>query len=320
MRQLWADWVDVWRVREPATALALFRIAVALIVAHNLGTLWLDDVGPLLVDPEFGGISERGHRYPPLRGFPVSTDLLWLLVAAGEVLSVGLLVGIGGRWTPLLLSQVCMAVYGFHPGTGGGHDRLITGGLWLLFLSPAHETLSIRGRLRDGGWLNTATFAWWPRALGIAQLGLMYFVTGLSKQGASWFPAGDYRALYHSFLLPSWQRFDLSAVAWIYPVTQIGTLAAWWWETTFVVVLLNMWARSLDSRRGPIRWLASVDLRWPYIILGIVTHGTLFLTMNLGPFSAITLAYYLLLIRPEEWEAWAQRIISRRVMRNRGPP
>ena len=33
-----------------------------------------------------------------------------------------------------------------HPGTGGGHDRLIVNGLWLVVLAPADATLSRRGR------------------------------------------------------------------------------------------------------------------------------------------------------------------------------
>lgn len=298
----WRAWVAFWAERERPYALAAFRIAVGLVV--------LADVGGMLATPHvadvFVGLSQGGLA-PDGRG-PVWVG--WLggatpvvvhgILVTGVVLATCVTVGAGGRVVPLLLGQLLLGLYALGPATGGGHDRLMTNALWLFVLGPATATWSVDARLRTGAWDDPTPIRALARRMAVVQLVVMYTVTGLAKQGASWGASGDRLALYHSFLLPSWSRFDLTGVAHLVGLTRVGTMAAWWWESTWVVLglwLLCRHPRWRTTRLG--RWLAGwpawLDPRVPYVIAGLVTHGLLGVLLNLGPFSWITLAYYVTL-------------------------
>ena len=74
------------------------------------------------------------------------------------------------------------------------------------------------------------------------------------------------------------------------------------WEATWWVVLWWMWLRLTEARGGRLRGLAArFDVRRLYALIGVVMHTALWLLMVLGPFSPITLAYYICLFRGEEW-------------------
>ena len=49
------------------------------------------------------------------------------------------------------------------------------------------------------------------------------------------------------------------------------------------------------------RFFHAVDIRRLYILIGIIMHTAVAITMNLGPFSAITMSYYVCCIHHDEW-------------------
>lgn len=310
----WAGWVALWSDRETADSLALFRILMGLTLMGTwAGVLHSGAASEVMVAAAHGGLAPagRGPAWFQALGGATETGAPALLMVA-FALSAALTLGVGGRWTALLLGQVSLAVFHLHPGTGGGHDRLITNALWLLVLSEAHTSWSLPHKLRTGSWRNPALVPAWPRQLLVYQLVLMYTLTGIDKQGPAWGPAEDYRALYYTFLLPSWARGDMTWIASVFPLTQLAGAIAWWWEALWFVLGLNLVARrARPASPAPLRWLGSVDLRPPFVALGVITHGSLWWFMNLGPFTPVTLAYYVCLYTPEELRGFWGAVIAR---------
>lgn len=308
MRALWTRWVRRLAHREPATALALWRIAVAICVVYSvLQPVVSNTLTPIWVDLAHGGLKplQDGQWLVAALGGPTPTTA-WTLVltALGGATLLGL--GLGARVAAFVTLQACIALFSLHPTSGGGHDRVITNALWLLVFAPSAQTLSLACRWRTGRWTDPTPVAAWPRYLAVVQLCVIYGMTGAQKLGSSWFPWGDWAAVYYALQTPSWARFDVDTMALLaarlYPLTQLGTALTWLWEVSFPVVLLAAWWRHTRDRPGRLRALSNrLDLRWAYALVGITMHSILFITMELGPFSLITLAYYLCLWHPDEW-------------------
>jgi hypothetical protein len=308
----WRRFVDWCAEDEPADALAWFRIAVALTCLWTWYTPLASEAWRVFVDESHGGMARDGFGawwWASVGGSTPSNVFALLLAAAAS--SVALALGVGGRWMALLSGQLAVAIFALHPGTGGGHDRLITNGLWLLFLSGAHRSWSLPVRLRTGRWRDPeARVLSWPRRMAIWQVLIMYVLTGLQKQGTAWAAEGDYRALYDTFLLPSWSKFDMTWVAHVFPVLQLSTIVAWWWESLFFLLIFWYWFRQPSWSGWRVhRWSHAWDLRVPFLALGVVTHGVLWIAMDLGPFSPMTFAFYLCfwteadLVRWRSWRA-----------------
>ena len=308
----WARFTRAMAHREPATPLALFRIAVASIVLLSLLHMALTDViEPILFGLDHGGVlplkpssplwALLGRRATPELVLP----LFWGTVAGSAALAVGL----GGRLTALLVLQGCIALFAINGAAGGGHDKLLTNALWLLVLAPSTATLSLDARLRTGSWVSDRPVAAWARYLAIVQICLVYGTTGIQKLGAEWMPWGGWSALYYSLLLPSWARFDMTWIAWVYPLTQAATAATWLWEATFPLLLVCFWHRATRTRGGRLRQLSNrLDLRSAYVLMGVFVHVGIWATMNVGPFSWASLAYYLCLYHHDEWARLGRRL------------
>lgn len=305
----WNRLLDWCAEDEPADALAWFRISVALICLVTWVEPLLSEAWWIFVAESHGGFASDLHGPVWWRDAVGSTATSVPAVLIGaSVCAVLMALGIGGRWMVLLQSQFAILIFALHPGTGGGHDRLITNALWLLFLSGCHLSWSVPVWRRTGSWRADVRVSSWPRRLAIWQLLLMYVLTGLQKQGDAWDGVGDYRALYDTFQLPSWAKFDMTWVAHVFPLTQFATIVAWWWETLFIVLLVWYAFRRPAWRGTTVGRLATTwDLRVPFVLLGIVTHGTLWVVMNLGPFSPITFAYYLCLWTEADTNRWFVR-------------
>jgi hypothetical protein len=299
----WRRWVDRMATREPGTALALFRITLAVICLHTVLDVWASGVaGWVWVGPADAGVSGvRGGHWliQALGGVSLgTTHTLMGLAAAG---SVSVLLGLGHRLGALVALQAFLALFSMNGSSGGGHDKLITNALWIVLLAPASETLSVWCRLRTGRWTSTRPVVAWPRYLLVFQIAFVYTMTGLQKLGVDWMPWGGFQAVYKSLLLPSWARGDWSAVAWVFPLTQVATVVTWWWESTWPLVLLALWFRSTRTRPGRLRALSNrLDLRTLYVVTGIAMHGTVELFLNVGPFSLISMSYYVACFHPDE--------------------
>lgn len=302
MKRLWSAWVALTSAREVGDSLALFRIAVGLVILYALGSMIAADLVEVMwVDAAHGGLQTLSTQHWLVRmlgGRTLSTA--WTLVSAGLVLAVLLTAGLGGRLTALLGCQVYYALTAAHPALSGGYDVLITNALWLMVLGDSTATLSLDCKLRSKRWRSDQLVAAWPRYLAILQLIVVYTTTGLKKVSPVWTPGGDHSALYWVFQEPTWRRFDMAWTASVFWLTQIGSAVTWWWEVLTPLLLLVYWARHTADRGGRLRaMLNRFDLRKPWAAIGIGLHLSILALLNVGPFSPISLAYYLCLVPPE---------------------
>jgi hypothetical protein len=229
--------------------------------------------------------------------------------------AASLTIGVCGRLSALVLLLSHQAVTGINPAATGCDDQLIGNALWLLVLARSTATLSLACRLRTGVWTSDELVPAWPRWLAIFQLIVVYFTAGIQKTGITWFPFGDWSALYYILQDPAWQRFDMSWLAWIYPLTQVGTATTWLWEVSAPLLGLALWAghrrASDDSRRGWLlafgSWLHRWNFRRYYVLTGIAMHLGIWLFMSLGNFTWISCSYYFCLYAPREWHTASDR-------------
>ncbi len=308
MRALWAAWARHLARTEAPTSLALFRVAVGLVLLWTLlEMLRVDAVGPVWTSLEHGGVKPLVVKQWLVVALGGPTPaVVHGLVGATAAAAACLAAGLFTRLSALVALQGAIALFSLHPFAGGGHDRLFTNALFLLLLSPAGSTLSLDAKRRTGSFVDHSARPAWTRTLLVFQLCVVYLVTGVQKLGSEWFPWGGASAVYYALLTPSWARWDLDtlavAAARLYPLTQVGTVMAWLWEVSFPAVGLWFALRAGPPGPGRLRaWAHKVDVRAIYAGFGLMMHGALFALMELGPFSLITTSFYLLLWGPEAW-------------------
>jgi hypothetical protein len=309
----WSTWVRLLSRTEPATGLALFRIGLAISIWIILGGMISRNMITLMwVDVSDGGYRtiQSKSALLALLGGPTRQGV-WALTGICLTAATLQMVGLGSRFMSLATMVTFGILTDLNSHAGGSYDELMKNGLFLLALGPSTATLSLDCRLRTGSWTSDVPVLAFARYLVVGQLVLMYWTTGLQKVSAHWMPGGSFDALYYILQQPSWQRFDMRWVAWFYPLTQLGTFASWCWEVTSPLWLLAFWFRATRTRPGLIRaHFNAWDVRTIYAVIGFVFHATLFVLMDVGPFSPISLSYYFCLFHPDEYRAlwrWLRR-------------
>lgn len=307
--------------REQATTLAVFRIAMGACLVWTVATVIQADLVPILwVSEEEGGYRALGASFWLVRllgGPTVQTmmGLAWIALGSG----VCLMMGIGGRWTPFVALQSFMAVSDINAHAGGSYDELLSNALWILVLAPATETLSLDCRIQSGRWRSNRLIFAWPRYLIMFQIVLVYWTTGVQKVSAYWVPGGDFSALYFILQQPSWHRFDMTWLAWVFPMTQVATAVTWFWEVLSPIWLLAMWYRYTAERPGTVRmWFNRLDVRLWYAVMGLIFHIIIFSLMDVGPFSPISVGFYICFWHPTELRGFGEQI-RRRWLRRTTP-
>ena len=293
----WNTLVTALAYREKGTSLALFRIFIALTICGELLTTWLSGAASFLWHPQVdGGFKETissSHWLFSMLGGATTTTVDGVFVAA-FVATLMVLVGLGTRGFAAISLVTLQALFSLQPGSGGGHDRVMTIALFGLILAASDVTLSLACKLRTGKWTSDITVPAWPRYVGIWQLTVIYVFAGAAKTSPHWLPVGEMDAVYNMLLMPSWSRGSWELyVAPFYRLTQLSSVVTMVWELTwFVVPLMLLW------RASGRRW--AFDPRPLYLGLGVVMHMVLWVLANLGPFSPITMSFYVLLYGPEE--------------------
>jgi hypothetical protein len=296
----------------------LFRIACGLCILYTVGSVVVQGmVQAIWLSPAYGGFESLG---PAPRLFRLlggaRPETVWLVVVLSLVSGFLLLVGLGGRLTALVALETYLGLWQLNTDACGGYDWLLTNGLWLLVLASSTATLALDCRLRTGRWLSDEPVSAWPRYLAIYQIVVVYWSTGMHKVSGTWTPAGGFSALYYILQEPTWQRWDMSWLAWVYPLTQLGTATTWAWELTAPLLLLVLWYRRTSNRPGGLRALSNrLPLRGFWVAIGLAVHVGILVLMDVGPFSLIALSYYVCLWTPHEWRALAQRLPRRHVDR-----
>jgi hypothetical protein len=309
LSSVWVRWVRFLDQREAGTTLALWRIACGLCVVGAVGAVVLAGTLPTFwLDTPDGGYTTPATPWLFRWLGGVSRTTVHSVVAATIIGGLLTTVGLGGRLPIFVSLQGFLALVSLNGNATGSHDFVISNGLWLLVLSRSTATLSLDCRLRTGHWTSDKPVPAWPRYLAIFQLVLMYWTTGLQKLSATWTPVGGFSALYYILQQPNWQRWDMTWVAWVYPLTQVATAISWLWEITAPLLLLAFWYRATADRPGWLRRLFNrVNFRRLFVVIGVMIHLGILLFLEVGPFSWITLSFYLCLYHPDEWKRAANR-------------
>lgn len=302
----WGRWVALLARQEPGTGLALVRILLAAVALHTLASLWLTGTWALVWTPaDVAGYRPLAlpHLFRWLGGAdPARVQGVMAITGVAGALS---LVGLGGRAPILVLQQGLYALFSLNTQAGGGHDRLLVNVLWVVFLGESTRTLSVDALLHAGQWTDPRPVPSFPRWLIAFQLLVMYGSTGAQKLSADWWPAGRWSAVWYVLHTPTWARW--LDIPWPFLLTQLATAGTMVLELGFP--LLGAWflARALRPRSK----LASPHIRTAFVAAGIALHGTLWVLLELGPFSPVTLVMYLSLFHSAEIERAAQRIVRR---------
>lgn len=309
--------------RESATSLALFRIALSACLLLNLGRVYHAGLlEALWMDAADGGMFSLlpFHWLVAVLGGP-SPGATRLLYYGSATLAAASLFGLGGRFTPLLTQQLFTALRLQNTMVSGGYDTLISIGLLLLACSRSTQTLSLDCWLRTRRWTSKTRIPAWPRYLVIFQLVFTYTLTGWQKIGWAWTPMGGYWALYYVLNDPTWTRFDAAWTPYVPWLLQTACAVAVHWEQLAPLLLLGFLARARPQAPWA-RWFPLGPIRTSWVVVGVLLHLGIFVLLDVGPFSWVTLSYYVVLFSPREWENGLARVARLRepALRLRGGP
>lgn len=286
-----ARWmVAVTSTQEPQTAMALVRIGTGVALVILLVPLLFTAGGRDVVVFSFCDVASGGYR--ELGGTAVIDALggavpgvVFPLLAVALVGAVGMVVGVFGRVSVVAAVFGTRVVFAQNGDTSGAGDALIANALLLLLLCDCTATLSLDCKLRTGRFVDDTPGPAWVRRLALLQVCVVYTTTGLQKLvSTAWTPLDGFSALYQILQSPHWARFpDLmtdTGGALAVPMA-IMTAVTIVWECSFFVVLRK------------VRW------RLAYAAVGVAVHIGIFLLMEVGIFSIVSVALYPVLFSPE---------------------
>jgi len=303
-------WIALWDRREPATALAAVRIALAVVLLYDHLVAWrLGVIEPLWAMPPDGYATggEAGWAARWLgTGAGSAAALWWISVLALVAVATGTLTRVACVVVVLVSAQLSHRA----PDADRGIDDLLRVVLLVLALSRSHAVWSVDAWvLRRLGRPMSAEIPAWPRYLLLAQLIWVYFSGGHNKTGEEWGPLGGFTALANALSDPHFARFDPGWIGAIYPLTRAATAATVAFELGAPLMLLFTYYAATAERPGRLRrWCNRLRLRWIWIGAGVAFHLGIALTMRLGIFPAGMLALYPVLLLPEDLERLRRRI------------
>jgi hypothetical protein len=307
MSHVWTLLRECANRREQATTIALFRVLLCAGALFSLAIMARDDVFLVTwVSAKEGGISALSSRhwmFDVLGGFRADA-VQQVFTFCCCTLFFGV-IGFGGRLTLLFAQQSYVALRTINENASGGYDSLICLGLLVLACTASTSTLSLDCRLVHGRFWHPTQISTWPRAVLVFQVLLMYTMTGLQKVGHAWTPMGGYTALHFVLNDPTWLRWDLGPLPWsIDPLLRLGTAVTWHWEQLSILLLFHWYYRATGAKSP--RWLRAFfvrwDIRYPWAAIGLVMHAGILLLFDVGPFSLVSVAFYVNLWSPGEWQ------------------
>ena len=307
IRRWLAAWVAVWDTREPPTALALVRIAVALVILVDLTEAWRLGVVEAVWAPGPDGFAP-GRRLL-LDAFERGPDLAHGLWLAGVIAAVGMLTGTLTRVACVVTALVSAQLAHLAPDSDRGIDAVLRVVALILALSQSHARWSIDAWVRRRlGRPFPAEVPAWPRRLLFLQLLWVYFSGGHNKDFDEWGPLGHFTALGNVLGDPHFARWPDLELGALYPLTQVSTAFTVLFELGAPAMIVLSY---LDGAGG---WLGRGcrGLRWAWLALLVGFHLGIAVMMRLGIFPWGMLAIAPVLLHPWELvraEAWARRML-----------
>jgi len=308
MRSLLRGFDALVRQQEDGRVLAFLRMAFGLLCAWNIiGMLIHGVVDSVWLGSGVGGLTPVQRGMWLTQWLPLTPVTVRVLVGVCVGASLLFAAGLGSWFFGAVTAVSFYALRSLNPPVTGGYDALLLNVLIFLLFADCTRTWSLDCWLKSRRWRSDEPVAAWPRHLVTFQLVILYLATGLKKMSIVWSPSGGYSALFYVYMDPTWRRMEsVDFMHWAMPFLRLGTALTWHWEHFAFILLVLGWFRFTRDRDGPVhRFLNRWDLRWPWLAIGFVMHAGIWLTTNVGPFSAITLAMYPALFGPVELErAW----------------
>ncbi len=313
---LWSRWKATLAHTEPAHGLAVLRMGMGLVLVIEMLSVWSADLVPMLwLTPEDGGYltSQQSGSFLVNALGGRTTTLIWGLWATSLVAGLSLLAGVFPRVAAFIGMEAFFAITWVNPHAGGSYDMLISNLLLLLVFAQSGATGSVVAKWKTGRWWPDTPVPAWPRYLVIGQMVTMYTSTGFQKVSASWVPGGDLSALFYILQQPSWQRFDMTWAAQVYPLTQAATLGTWLFEVGAPILLVAFWFRRTHDKPGRVRaWFNRWDIRSIWLAIGVAMHVGIMLLMEVGTFSVVCVFSYACFFHADEFK-WAAQKLSNRI-------
>jgi hypothetical protein len=295
-------WIALWDRREPPTALAAVRIAIAVVLLYDYLVVWrLGLIEPLWAAAPDGYATGGGDGWATRwlgDGAGSARALWWISVIGLCAVATGTLTRAACVAVVLVSAQLAQRA----PDADRGIDGLIRIVLLVLALSRSHAVWSVDAWvLRRLGRPPPAEVPAWPRYLLLLQLLWVYFSGGHNKYGAEWGPAGGFTALANALADPHFARFQPGWVGPILPLTRVATAVTMLFELGAPLMLLLTYYAATADRPGRLRrWCNRLRLRWLWIGAGVMFHLGIALTLRLGIFPSAMLALYPVLLLPAE--------------------
>lgn len=268
--------------------LALLRIATGFLTLAFALLLYFDS-DPLLtylrVEPDQDIL--WWQLLPELSSTGVKVFCL-LLVAMSILLTVGL----WSRFAAWGVFFLTLCLQRYNPLAFNGGDLIMRGVLQLgVALGPSGAYLSVDSFRRGGRARSIPQIQAWPMRFVQLHISIGYLLTFyLKTRGDTWF---DGTALWYALNLDDLARFDVPAVMVIPPLGTIFTLLAVFTEA---FVGLGVWWR----RTRPLALLA-----------GIALHAGIALVMEIGFFSMVIVASYIVFVPGPALERVLRRLRRR---------
>ena len=293
-RRLWHAWVALLDRREPATQLAIARIAIATVILVDLCNI--QRLG--LVDAMWSALPD-GYAAPAHTWLPLGAHGLWL---AGVIASAAILTGTATRIACLAFVVISIDMAKLAPDSESGVDQAFRIVLVVLALSRCNAKWSVDAWIaRHLGRPPPELVPAWPRYLLMFQIIWIYFSGGCNKSGVEWGPFGGFTALADSLTDPHVARFDPSWLSVAYPLTRVATAVTMVFELGAPLYLLAYYFAETRERPGRLRAAFNrARVRWIWLGLGVSFELGIAATMRLGNFPFGMLALYPLLLMPED--------------------
>jgi hypothetical protein len=291
--------------REPASALALVRIGIAVVLLADYA--WIARTGVIdALWSQFPAGYATGHTgWPDVLG--VSPFGLWAIAVIALVM---ILVGIATPVACVGFVLVSAQQAALAPDSESAIDQLFRVVLLVLALSRCNARWSLDAWIaRRIGRPMPALVPAWPRYVLLFQLLWMYFSGGTNKSSHDWGPFGGFTALAQALLDPHNGRLDPSLIGALYPITRIATALTITFELTAPLYLLWLYYAATPDRPGRLRRFANrVRLRWIWLALFVAFELGIAIGLKLGSFPYGMLALWPLLLIPDELERAIQRL------------
>lgn len=307
--EAWRAWVALLDQREPATALALVRIAASLVLVVD--SLYVARVG--LVGPLWS-------RYPDgfATGYAGWADALGISAFGLWAIALGalacVLVGAATRVACVVYVLVSAQQSAICPESESAIDMVMRIVFSILALSSCHARWSVDAWLRRKlGRPMPALVPAWPRYLLLFQLLWIYFSAGHNKTSPDWGPVGGFSALAHALFDPHNGRLDPDIVLALVPLTRVATALTMVFYWTAPLYLVWLYYAATRERPGRGRALANRwRLRWIWFALYIAFELGIAVGMKLGTFPYGMLALAPVLLLPDELERVVARLSRQR--------